>query len=141
MFRMVFVDWPAMPDVQKLSDGTAVLVVSITEGPQYRMGKVEIFAQKGLADKLRAEWELPEGAVFDFRYIDQYVDRNRSVLPPEFVRNDVQLVRDCRDPSVEVSLPRWTRFAKMLIADLTTAALPLPVRGLRNCWLSVPSIH
>jgi outer membrane protein assembly factor BamA len=100
-----FVDWTAMPDVQKLSDGTAVLVVSITEGPQYRMGKLEIFAQKGLADKLRAEWELPEGAVFDFRYIDQYVDRNRSVLPPEFVRNDVQLVRDCRDSSVEVRLP------------------------------------
>jgi hypothetical protein len=94
-----------MPDVQKLSDGTAVLVVSITEGPQYRMGKLEIFARKELADKLRAEWELPEGAIFDFRYLDQYVDRNRSVLPPEFVRNEVQLVRDCRDSSVEVRLP------------------------------------
>jgi len=100
-----FVDWTAIPDVQKLSDGTVVLAVSITEGRQYRMGKLEVFARKELADKLRAEWELPEGAVFDFRYMDQYVDRNRSLLPPEFVRNHVQLVRDCRDSSVEVRLP------------------------------------
>lgn len=100
-----FVDWTAIPDTQKLSDGTVVLAVSMAEGPQYRMGKLEIFARKELADKLRAEWELPEGAVFDFRYIDQYVDGNRSLLPPEFLRNDVQLVRDCRDSSVEVRLP------------------------------------
>jgi outer membrane protein assembly factor BamA len=100
-----FVDWTAIPDTQKLSDGTVVLAVSIAEGPQYRMGRLEIFARKELADRLRAEWELPEGAVFDFRYIYKYIDRNRSLLPPEFVRKDVQLVRDCRDSSVEVRLP------------------------------------
>jgi outer membrane protein assembly factor BamA len=100
-----FVDWTASSDAQKLSDGTVVLALSITEGRQYRMGKLEIFAKKELAEKLRTEWQLPEGAVFDFEYIDKYIDRNRSLLPSEFLRKDVQLVRDCRDSSVEVRLP------------------------------------
>jgi outer membrane protein assembly factor BamA len=100
-----FVDWTASSDAQKLSDGTVVLALSITEGRQYRMGKLEIFAKKELAEKLRAEWELPEGAVFDFEYPGKYVDSNRALLPPEFLRKDVQLVRDCRDSSVEVRLP------------------------------------
>jgi outer membrane protein assembly factor BamA len=100
-----FVDWAATPDTQKLSDGTVVLAVSITEGRQYRMGKLEIFAKKELAEKLRTEWELPEGAVFDFGYLNKYVENNRGLLPPEFLRKDVQLVRDCRDSSVEVRLP------------------------------------
>jgi hypothetical protein len=69
------------------------------------MGKLEIFTKKELADRLRAEWELPEGAVFDLRYIEKYIDRNRSLLPAEFNQEDVQLVRDCRDSSVEVRLP------------------------------------
>jgi hypothetical protein len=100
-----FVDWTASSDAQRLSDGTFVVTLSITEGPQYRMGKLEILAKKELTEKLRTEWGLPEGAVFDFDYVSKYIDSNRALLPPEFLRKDVQVVRDCPDSTVEVRLP------------------------------------
>jgi hypothetical protein len=95
----------AIPDTTNRSDGTIVLTLSVAEGSQYRMGKLEIFSKKELAEKLRAEWELPEGAVFDLRYVDKYIDTNRSLLPAEFNPRDVQLVRNCRDLLVNVRLP------------------------------------
>jgi hypothetical protein len=55
-----------------------------------------------LADRLSGEWQLAEGGVFDFAYIEKYVDSNRSLLPRGFTAESVQLVRDWRDASVEV---------------------------------------
>jgi outer membrane protein assembly factor BamA len=78
-----YLDWIASSDAQKLSAGTFVVTLSIIEGPQYRMGKLDIFAKKEAAEKLRAAWELPEGAVFDSEYLAKYVDTNRAPLPPE----------------------------------------------------------
>ena len=75
------------------------------EGQQYHMGKLEIFAKKEVADRLRTEWQLPEGAVFDLTYLDKYIGRNRSLLPTGFQREHMQLVRDCRDATVDVRLP------------------------------------
>jgi outer membrane protein assembly factor BamA len=100
-----YVDSIVSADARKLSDGAFVVTLAIVEGPQYRMGKLDIFAKKELAEKLRAAWELPEGAVFDSEYLSKYVDSNRALLPPEFVRKDVQIVRDCPDSTVEVRLP------------------------------------
>ncbi|MGA9801006.1 MAG: POTRA domain-containing protein [Terriglobales bacterium] len=104
-FSNGYVDWLASADARKLSDGAFVVSLAIIEGPQYRMGKLDIFAKKELAEKLRAAWELPEGAVFDYEYLTKYVDSNRALLPPEFVPKDVQIVRDCPDATVEVRLP------------------------------------
>jgi len=100
-----YVDCITSSDAQKLSDGAFVVTLSIIEGPQYRMGKLNIFAKKELAEELRAAWELPAGAVFDSEYLGKYVDSNRALLPPEFVRKDVQVVRDCPDATIEVRLP------------------------------------
>jgi outer membrane protein assembly factor BamA len=97
-----FIDLSFVPQTQSLSNATIVLTVAITEGPRYRMGKLEILAKKDLADRLSGEWQLAEGAVFDFAYIEKYVDSNRSLLPRGFTAESVQLVRDCRDSSVEV---------------------------------------
>ena len=69
------------------------------------MGKLEIFAKKEIADRLRTEWPMPEGAAFDFTYLDKDIGHNRSLLPPEFQREHVQLVRDCQDSTVDVRLP------------------------------------
>jgi hypothetical protein len=72
---------------------------------QYHMGKLEIFAKKEAADSLRSKWELSEGAVFDRTYLDKYIGSNRSLLPTEFQREHVQVVRDCPDATVDVRLP------------------------------------
>jgi outer membrane protein assembly factor BamA len=100
-----FLDLMMIPEVQISSDGAAILSISILEHVQYHMGKLKIFAKKEAADSLRSNWELPEGAVFDRTYLDKYIGSNRSLLPPEFQREHVQIVRDCPDATVDVRLP------------------------------------
>jgi outer membrane protein assembly factor BamA len=100
-----FIELTFIPDTENLSNATVNLSVSVLEGRQYRMGRLEIFAKKEVADKLRAEWQLPEGAVFDRTYLDKYIDSNRSLLPTEFQPEHVQIVRDCPDATVDVRLP------------------------------------
>lgn len=100
-----FIDMFFIPDTGYPSNGSVILSVSVTEGRQYHMGKLEIFAKREIADRLRAEWQMAEGAVFDLTYLDPYIGRNRSLLPPTFQTQHVQLVRDCEDATVEVRLP------------------------------------
>jgi outer membrane protein assembly factor BamA len=108
-----FIDFVAMPETHILSDATITLSLSVEEGPQYRMEKLEIFAKKEMADSLREEWQLAEGAVFDPSYVDKYISENSSQLPLGFSPQDVKLVRNCRDASVEV----------MLLLDATSPSL------------------
>ena len=100
-----FIDFTAIPDTQNLSNATVILSVSVMEGQQYHMGNLEIFAKKEVADRLRTEWQLPEGEVFDLTYLEKYIGSNRSLLPTGFQREHIQLVRDCRDATVDVRLP------------------------------------
>ena len=100
-----FIDFMCIPDTQNFSNATVGLSISVSEGPQYHMGKLEILAKKEISDKLLAEWHLPEGAVFDRTYLDKYIGSNRSLLPPEFQQEHVQMVRDCPDATVDVRLP------------------------------------
>ena len=97
-----FMDWNAFSDVQKLSDAAIVLTVRITEGPQYRMGKVKVFAPKQTADKLEESWELAEGTTFDPTYVNKFLSANSSLLPKDFASGDVRIIRDCLAASVKV---------------------------------------
>jgi hypothetical protein len=61
--------------------------------------------KKELAEPLQAAWGLQEGAVFDQTYIEKYLTENRALLGENFEQsNGVQVVRNCRDNSVEVRL-------------------------------------
>lgn len=75
------------------------------ESQQYHLGKLQIFARKEIAERLQTAWQMPEGAVFDMTYLEKYIVSNRSLLPPEFQRGHMQVVRDCQDATVEVRLP------------------------------------
>jgi outer membrane protein assembly factor BamA len=99
-----FIDFASIPNTQNSSDATVDLSIGVMEGTQYRAGKLEIFTKKEIAEKLRTEWELPEGAVFDLSYLDKYIDRNRSLLPSRFQRSHAQIVRDCPNATVEIRL-------------------------------------
>jgi outer membrane protein insertion porin family len=79
-----FIDIVMVPDVVKSSEGTLVLSINVTEGRQYHMGVLEIFAKKELAERLRTQWEIPEGAVFDLRYVEKFIAQNRLIRPAEF---------------------------------------------------------
>jgi len=99
-----FLDWQAVPDVKFASNATANLNISIQEGPQYHMGKLDIVADKEVSVRLRAEWKQAEGDVYDHTYIDQYLDANRDLLPAGFSRANVHIIQNCPDAVVEVRL-------------------------------------
>jgi outer membrane protein assembly factor BamA len=97
-----YLDFTAIPETEFGADQTIDLAITTEEGPQYRMDKLEIFATKEAGDKLREGWLLQEGTTFDASYIDTFLKRNATVLPPDFARQNVQLVRDCPNALVTV---------------------------------------
>jgi outer membrane protein assembly factor BamA len=99
-----FLDFTAIPDTKVASNATASLNISIVEGPQYHMGKLDIVADKEVAGRLRSEWKLTEGDVYDQTYIDEYLQTNRDLLPLGFSRANVHTIHDCPDAVVEVRL-------------------------------------
>ncbi|HEV3511805.1 MAG TPA: POTRA domain-containing protein [Candidatus Sulfotelmatobacter sp.] len=99
-----YLDVTFIPDVEPSSNATMMLKVSVIEGTQYRMGKLEILASKEAAGRLRSEWKLPEGTVYDRTYLDKYIDANRDLLPAGFTREKVQMVSDCPHAVVDLKL-------------------------------------
>lgn len=98
-----FVDFFCIPETQPLSDGTMTLKVTVSEGPQYHMGKLEILAGKEIAARLRAEWKMAEGSTYDSTYISKFVGKNHSLLPDGFTAADVRQLFNCPEALVEVS--------------------------------------
>jgi hypothetical protein len=68
------------------------------------MGNLDIVAAKEAAARLRSEWKLAEGAVYDATYVDHYLDDNRALLPVSFSRENVQIFQNCPDALVEVQM-------------------------------------
>lgn len=99
-----FLDYIAIPETQFGSNEIANLSISLDEGPQYHMGKLEIVGEKQAAARLYAEWKLAQGDVYDSGYIDQYLATNRDLLPFGFSRQNVQAFENCPDALVEVRL-------------------------------------
>jgi outer membrane protein assembly factor BamA len=97
-----YLDMVCIPDTSFAA--AATLKVSVIEGTQYHMGKLEILAEKQLADRLRLAWKLDEGKVFDSTYIDKYIQENHNLLPDGFGRDRVQLAKDCPEAIVAVRL-------------------------------------
>jgi outer membrane protein assembly factor BamA len=78
------------------------LTVEVREGPQYHLGKLEVFAKKESADRLSTAWELGEGKVYDAGYVDKFLQEHEELLPEGFSRSNVQIVKDCPDRTVDV---------------------------------------
>ncbi len=99
-----YLDWVAIPDTEFGSNATMDLNITIEEGPQYHMGKLEFVGEKEPAARLRAEWKLSEGEAYDATYIDQFLTVNRDLLPANFSKMNVQKIQNCPDALVEVRL-------------------------------------
>jgi outer membrane protein assembly factor BamA len=99
-----FLDFTAIPEGDPSSNATMSLKISVQEGPQYHMGKLEIVAAKEVAGRLRLQWKLPEGAVYDHTYLDKYIAANRDLLPSGFTRDSVQSATDCPHALVDLKL-------------------------------------
>ncbi len=99
-----YLDYTSIPDTRFGSNATASLNITFQEGPQYRLDKVEFVGKKESTARLRVEWKLEEGAVYDASYLDQYIDTNRDLLPEGFTREDVKIAKDCPKGLVQVRL-------------------------------------
>jgi outer membrane protein assembly factor BamA len=97
-----YLDMYGMPSTS--FDAGADLKLTVSEGPQYRMGKLEILAAKPLADRLQLAWKLNAGAVYDATYIDKYIEENHDLLPEGFSRESLTRAKDCPDAVVDVRL-------------------------------------
>lgn len=112
-----YIDLMMIPATNLSSDGTVALSIQVLEGPQYRLGKLDVLAQTELADKLRSQWHMPEGAVFNRGYLEDYVRANHALLPANFIPQDMQVVRDCPNATVQV---------RMLVDPILAASHPAP---------------
>jgi hypothetical protein len=92
-----------IPDVEFSSTATTTLTVTVSEGPQYRMGELKVYAKKEITDQLATQWHLREGSVFDLSYPQTFIETSHS-LPSDFSRQNIRLVRDCPAASISVLL-------------------------------------
>jgi outer membrane protein assembly factor BamA len=90
-----YLDWVCVPDTVAGSNATMNLNLTIDEGPQYRLDKVEFVGKKEMTSRLQVRWKLEQGSVYDVTYLDQYIEANRELLPEGFTRKDVQIAKDC----------------------------------------------
>ena len=97
-----YLDYTAIPETMPGSNATMDLTLTIEEGPQYRVDKVEFIGKKEMTSRLQVQRKLAPGSIYDFTYLDQYIDENRDLLPPGFGRNDVQIATDCPKALVSV---------------------------------------
>jgi len=99
-----FLDSSSIPETEPGSNGIITLKVTVDEGPQYHMGKLEILAGKEIAARLRAGWKMTEGSAYDNTYIRKFVEQNSSLLPEGFTARDARQVMNCPESIVDVSL-------------------------------------
>jgi hypothetical protein len=98
-------DYYAEPDIQVAAGNKMNLKVTIHEGSQYRMGKLEVFAPKEVTEKIATQWDLKPGRVFDLSYAQKFVEDHRQLFPPSFQSDHIQHARNCRDLTVDVRIP------------------------------------
>lgn len=98
-----YLDALAVPSTELHPNQTASLSIALSEGKQYRMGKLEVVGQSDHADAVQARWSLPQGAPFDASYLDRFVKENKDLLPSGFnPMNCVEVRRNCREATVAV---------------------------------------
>jgi outer membrane protein assembly factor BamA len=95
----------AVPDTSERFSNAVVFAVDVTEGSQYRMGKLEIGAEAEVAQQLERKWKLQPGQFFDANYPEEFVKENGALLPKTFnLRTGANISLDCHDFTVSVQL-------------------------------------
>jgi len=102
-FSKGFLDFFTIPQLRTTNGNQAVVTFDITEGPQYRMGSLELVGNSANVDTLQQRWKLEPGDPFDAFYLEKFLDENSNLLSPDFsARNDAFIVRNCKELRVSV---------------------------------------
>lgn len=99
-----YLDMIMIPDTRPGSNATMDLDLTVEEGPQYHMGKLDVAATKEIAVRLETAWKMSEGSAYDKTYIDDFITANRTLLPSGFSRQNVDVGINCPDAQVAVRL-------------------------------------
>lgn len=100
-----YIEEIAIPDSNERSSNTVLLSLDIKEGPQYRMGKLEVGAESELARQVERKWKLRPGQAFDANYPARFVEENSSFLPKAFnMRTGSNISLDCHDLTASIQL-------------------------------------
>lgn len=100
-----YLDCYAIPNVRVVNGDVAETTFEVNEGPQYRMGVLELVGKPDEVDSLQQRWKLRPGEPFDVYYLETFLNENRSLLPAEFsAENDAYTLRDCEQLTVKVHI-------------------------------------
>ena len=113
-----FLESVFIPDTKLDSRSSVKLTITVQEGSQYRMDKLEISGPPEVAEKLQMRWELAAGSIFNSTYVETFLEKNHFLLPETFTRDGVQLFTDCRDGTVSVHI-HLTQDPKHVALDRT----------------------
>jgi hypothetical protein len=75
-----YLDYTGIPETTPGSNATMSLSLTIEEGPQYRLDKVEFVGKKEMISRLQVQWKLVPGSVYDATYVDHYIKAKSRIL-------------------------------------------------------------
>jgi outer membrane protein assembly factor BamA len=97
-----YIDMVPEPEVLNDDDGGPIdLLMKIDEGKQYLVGKIEFL---GVDEKSLTRLNLPlrTGEPFNSALVDEFLKRNKSVLPADASPQDVHLTRNSKEGVVDL---------------------------------------
>jgi outer membrane protein assembly factor BamA len=100
-----YLDFSAVPNVNKSGEARISLTIQVHEGPQYHFKEFKTHGDPELGARLLSRWQLEPGAAFDAFYVGKFLDENSSLLPRGFSRSrDLNIAQNCRDAVVSVEM-------------------------------------
>ncbi len=103
--RRGYLNFTVVPDTQTLSSSRIKLTFDITEGPQFRMGALQMAGKSDNSDEIQQHWTLKTGEPFDPAYLDKFIAETKQLLPAGFQQSkDLAVALNCTDATVTVRI-------------------------------------
>jgi hypothetical protein len=98
-----YIDFTPEPHTEIDEDtGTISLIIILDQQKQYRVGKVEVWGPDDAKEKLlQSQWEA--GGIFDREKLETFFQENKSLLPADASREDVVVLRNAREGTVDLA--------------------------------------
>ena len=106
--REGYIDMTAEPDIA-IDEAQAVidLIVRIDRQVQYRVGSVEFLGLNNVDRETLLESLPKPGEIFDGTRLHDFLQVNRTILPPDASRDDVRVERDAKTRTVRILFDFW----------------------------------
>jgi len=107
--REGYVDMTPEPDIEIDNDRRTIdLVLKIDQQVQYRVGSIEFLGVNAVTREKLVESLPKPGAIFDRTKLDEFFKVNRTILPSDVSRDDVNVRRDPKSKTVAILFDFWT---------------------------------